>query len=115
MSKRDPLLRLRHMRDFSRKAMTLVQGKSRSDLEEDETLRLAVTHLVELVGEAASQVPASERNRFPNIQWPKIISMRNRLIHGYDYIDYDILWDAITANLPQLVDQLEAILSPESN
>ena len=114
MSKRDPLLRLRHMQDFCRKALVMVQGKSRSDLEEDEKLRYALTHLVELVGEAASQVPAEERSRFPEIPWPKIISMRNRLIHGYDYVDYDILWDAVTTNLPQLLAQLEAILASEN-
>jgi len=114
MSKRDPLLRLRHMRDFCRKALAMIEGKSRGDLEEDEKLRYALTHLVELVGEAASQVPAAERSRFPQIPWPKIVSMRNRLIHGYDYVDYDILWDAITTNLPQLLAQLEAILPTEN-
>jgi len=114
MSKRDPLVRLRHMLEFSRKALALASGKTRSSLEQDETLRLALTHLVELVGEAASQVPDEVQKKYPQIPWPKIISMRNRLIHGYDYVDYDILWDAITTNLPQLIPQLEAaLLSPD--
>jgi uncharacterized protein with HEPN domain len=46
----------------------------------------------------------------PQIPWPKIISMRNRLIHGYDSIDYDILWDAITKNLPLLLAEIDKIL-----
>jgi len=113
MSKRDPLLRLRHMRDFSRKALNLTAGQTKTEMENNETLRFALTHLVELVGEAASQVPPEVQKSYPQIPWPKIISMRNRLIHGYDYVDYDILWDAITTNLPQLLAQLDAILPPE--
>ena len=58
---------------------------------------------------------AAEANgvRDAQIPWPKIVSMRNRLIHGYDYIDFDILWQAITRNLPQLLNQLEQVLSED--
>lgn len=48
-----------------------------------------------------------------NIPWPKIISMRNRLIHGYDFVDYDIVWDAATISIPELLPELESILPPE--
>ncbi|MBI2357942.1 MAG: DUF86 domain-containing protein [Deltaproteobacteria bacterium] len=59
-----------------------------------------MTHLVELVGEAAGQIPRATQKRYRDIPWPKIVSMRNRLIHGYDFVDYDILWDTITQDLP---------------
>lgn len=113
MSKHDPLVRLRHMRDFARKAIALSDDKSKTDLEQDETLRLALTHLVELVGEAASQVPLEVQQAYPGIPWPKIVGMRNRLIHGYDFIDYNILWDALKFNLPQLLKELDRALPPE--
>ena len=100
MSKREPKVRLLHMRDFARKAISLIENKSKADLIEEEVLRLAVTHLVELVGEAASQIPREIQEEYPQIPWPKIIGMRNRLIHGYDFIDFDILWDALDKNLP---------------
>ena len=110
MSRHDPLVRLKHMRDFARKAITLSDGKTKTDLEQDETLRLALTHLFELVGEAASQVPPEVQQAHSGIPWPKIVGMRNRLIHGYDFIDYAILWNALTLNLPELVEQLDRIL-----
>jgi uncharacterized protein with HEPN domain len=76
-------------------------------------LRLALTRLLELVGEAASRYPRELQDQYPQIPWPKLISMRNRLIHGYDFIDYNILWDAVTENLPNLLAEIEKILPSE--
>jgi uncharacterized protein with HEPN domain len=111
MSRHDPLARLLHMRDFARKALELTQGKRRADLENDEVLRLALTRLVELIGAAASRVPLETQAQYPEIPWAKMVSMRNRLIHGYDFGDIDILWDTLRVNLPMLLAQLEAILA----
>jgi len=110
MSRHDPLVRLRHMRDFARKAVELTCNKERSDLDNDEVLRLALTHLVELIGEAAGQVPPEIQAQFSQISWGKIVSMRHRLIHGYDFVDQDILWGTLRVNLPELLAQLEPIL-----
>ena len=110
MSRHDPLARFLHMRDFTRKALELTQGKSRADLENEEVLRLALTRLVELICEAASHVPPETQAQYPEIPWAKIVSMRNRLTHGYDFVDIDILWDTLRVNLPALLAQLEAIL-----
>lgn len=98
------------MRDHARKALDMIQGRKREDLDSNEMLRLALTHLVELVGEAASQVPASVQAQYQRIPWPKITGMRHRLIHGYDSVDHDILWDTITQSLPGLIETLERIL-----
>ncbi len=110
MSRRDPIVRLLHMRDYARKAVAMIEGQTRDDLNSDEKLRLALTHLVELVGEAASQVPVEVQSQHPEIPWPKVVSMRHRLIHGYDFVDYDILWNTITQSLPGLIAELERIL-----
>ena len=110
MTEHDHTIRLMHMRDYVRKAIAIAKGKTRADLEADEILCFALTHLVELVGEAANKYPVEKQEQYPAIAWPKIISMRNRLIHGYDSIDYDILWDAITKNFPPLLLELEKIL-----
>ena len=67
MSKHDPFIRLLHMRDYVRKAMKLLEGKSQQALEEDEVLCLAMTHLVELVGEAANKCPIEIRDRYSQI------------------------------------------------
>jgi uncharacterized protein with HEPN domain len=110
MSDRDPMVRLFHMRDYAVKIGTLIAGKNKADFEQDEVLCLAVTRLIELIGEAASQYPKELQMQYPQIPWAKIISMRNRLIHGYDFVDYDIMWNAITMNIPQLLVELEEIL-----
>jgi len=113
MSKRDPKIRLLHMRDYAQKAVFMVKGKSRNNFNKDEKLQLAVTRLVELIGEAASQVPTEFRRKYQEIPWKQIIGTRHRLIHGYDFVDYDILWDTVNRNLPELIDELNHILEKD--
>ena len=114
MPRHDPKVRLQHMREYAQKALAMIQGQKREDLENDEKLRLALTRLVELIGEAANQVPAEIKDLYPEIPWPKIIGMRHRLIHGYDFVDDDILWNTITGNLPSLIETLSGILGEDS-
>ena len=103
------------MRDYARKAVEMAYGQTRQDLDVNEMLRLALTHLVELVGEAASQVPEETQAQYPQIPWPQVIGMRHRLIHGYDKVDYDILWETIERNLPDLIAALDRALNENSN
>ncbi|GMW05524.1 MAG: DUF86 domain-containing protein [Gammaproteobacteria bacterium] len=57
---------------------------------------------IELLGEAARQIPPEVRGRAPDIEWTKIIALRNILIHGYFGIDDDILWDVVTRRVGPL-------------
>jgi uncharacterized protein with HEPN domain len=84
-------------------------GKSRADLETDRVLSLAVVRLLEILGEAAGRVPSEVQQVHPSIPWSHIIGMRNRLIHGYDRVDLDIVWSVVVADLPPLVARLEEI------
>jgi uncharacterized protein with HEPN domain len=115
MARHDPRVRLLHMRDFARQAVAMTKGQTRDDLDDDDKLRLALTHLVELIGEAANQVPDDIQALHPEIPWPKIIGMRHRLIHGYDRVDFDILWDTIIRRLPGLITSLDRILGKETD
>ncbi len=67
--------------------------------------------LIEVVGEAANKVSGDVRERNPDIPWREIIAMRNRIIHGYDAVDFDILWAVIRQDLPDLIPRLERLLS----
>lgn len=108
MSRLDATTALRDMLDHAREAVSLAQGKTRTDLDSDRLLNLALVRLLEIVGEAASRVPEEERARHTEIPWPQIISLRNRLIHGYDSVDFDILWQIVSVDLPSLIVALEA-------
>ncbi len=114
MSRRSSVVRLRHMLDHAREAVALVQGKTRADLMGTRLLQLGLVHLVEIVGEAAARVPKEERAKYPAIPWEDVVGMRNKLIHGYDTVDLDILWDTVTDDLPRLIDELEKVVPPEA-
>jgi uncharacterized protein with HEPN domain len=101
------------MLDHAREAVALVQGKRRVDLDSDRLLNLALVRLLEIIGEAANRIPEEEQARYPQIPWPQIVSLRNRLIHGYDSVDFDILWQIVTEDLPPLIASLEGIVSSQ--
>jgi uncharacterized protein with HEPN domain len=107
-------VRLRHMLDAARKTLDFTNGRSRSDLDTDEQLTLAVVRLLEIIGEAAKKVTAETRRPHPEIPWREIASTRDRLIHGYFDVDLDVVWSIATGDLPGLVASLEAILEPEA-
>jgi uncharacterized protein with HEPN domain len=111
MTRRDDAARMRHMLDHAAEALALAQGRTRADLDADRTFNLAMTRLLEIVGEAAARATESARDRYPQIPWAQIASLRNRLIHGYDEVDFDILWDIVQEDLPVLVVELRSIFA----
>lgn len=108
----EDLTRMRHMLESAREAKALIKGKSRQDLNAERILSLALVRLLEIVGEAANRVSKTTRLKFSDIPWAQIISLRNRLIHGYDEVDMDVLWKILTDDLPSLIAQLERIEYP---
>jgi uncharacterized protein with HEPN domain len=110
MSKHDDNVSMRHMLDNAREAFQMIQGRTRNDLDTDRMLQLALTRLVEIIGEAVTRVSLETRQRQRAIPWAEIIGLRNRLIHGYDAVDLNILWEIIQTDLPQLIKALELIL-----
>ncbi len=111
MPRHDDTTRLRHMLDHARRAVQLASGRPRADLDADELFGLAMTRLLEVIGEAAARVGRATRDQHPQIPWPSIAGMRNRLIHGYDQVDFNVLWDAVKYDLPALIAELEKILA----
>jgi uncharacterized protein with HEPN domain len=114
MTQHDPWVRIRHMLKHAREAVALARSRHRSDFDGDRVLQLAMTRLVEIVGEAASKVAPDVRQRYSSVPWNQIVGMRQRLVHGYDSVDLEVLWDTVTDDLPTLVKQLEAIIPGES-
>jgi uncharacterized protein with HEPN domain len=110
MSRRETQKALQHMLDYSRESIALAHGKSRQDLDNDRTFNLAQARLLEIIGEAANRVPIEFQMEHLEIEWGQIVSLRNRLIHGYDSIDFDIMWSIIQFDLPELVGKLKKII-----
>lgn len=110
MSRRESAIPLRHMLDHAREARSMVEGKTRTDLDKDRMLNLSLVRLLEIVGEAANRTTKEERKKYSQIPWSKIVGLRNRLIHGYDLVDFDVLWQIINDDLRPLIEQLEQIL-----
>lgn len=110
MTQHDDSVRLRHMLDAAREAVALSRGRNRSDLDTDRLYNLAMVRLVEIIGEAAARVSKPTCAKYPKIPWSEITGVRNRLIHGYDRVDFDILWDILRLDLPELINHLEEIL-----
>ncbi|MBI1929331.1 DUF86 domain-containing protein [Candidatus Poribacteria bacterium] len=113
MPRHENAIRLRDMLDHSREAILLMQNKSRAELDTNRLLNLALVRLLEVIGEAANHVSEEERSRHSEIPWAQIVSLRNRLIHGYNSIDFDILWQIVTQDLPPLIAALEKIIPSE--
>ncbi|MCC7207773.1 MAG: DUF86 domain-containing protein [Anaerolineae bacterium] len=109
MSVQDDATRVRHMLDAARKVLTFTSGVDRQAFEQDEMRLLAVVRLIEILGEAASRVSAELRAAHPDIPWPAITGMRNRLIHAYFAVDIDRVWETVSLSIPSLISQLETI------
>ena len=114
MSKAEDVVRLRHMLDAARKATDFTKLCERSDLDKDEKLALAIVRLLEILGEAAKGVSEQVRQEYPAIPWRQIAGTRDRLIHGYFDVDYDIVWKIVSMDLAPVVEKLqEALRNPE--
>jgi uncharacterized protein with HEPN domain len=102
-------LRLKHMLDTERKVIEFSTGHSRADLNTNQILASALIREVCVIGEAAASISIGEREQLVGIPWKSIIGMRNRLVHAYDRVDLDILWDTIVNDIPQLIGELERL------
>lgn len=108
--RKDDEIRLRHMKDAAQEALSFSCDRSRSDLDSDRMLEHSLVRCIEIIGEAASQVTKETQRQLPNIPWPSMVAMRNRLIHAYFDIDLDRVWDTVTDDLPPLIAALDVIL-----
>jgi len=109
--RRDDLIRMRHMLDAAKEAVSFIRARKRADLDKDRMLTLSIVKSVEIIGEAASKVTIESREAQPEIPWADIIAMRNRLIHVYFDIDLDRVWDTAAYELPPLIAALEKALA----
>ena len=109
--KREDRVRLQHMLDAAIEIQQYVQSSAREDLNRDRKLVHSLVRLLEIIGEAATQVSEELRGRVPDIPWSVIVGMRNRLIHAYFSINLNVVWSTSTEDIPLLVTDLKKLLS----
>lgn len=103
--------RLQHALDACNAIGKFVKSRSLADYEEDEMLRAAVERKFEIVGEALHLAEIADEtigDLIPDFR--NIVGLRNRIIHGYEIIDDELIWRVTQSNLPRLVKQLESLL-----
>ena len=104
---------LQHILDEVAYLTTRVQGLDKTSFVRDPTLKRAFVRSLEIIGEAAKQVPESVRQRAPHIDWRAVSGMRDRLIHSDFGVDYDIVWDVVTNKAPTLEREVRRLLDEE--
>jgi uncharacterized protein with HEPN domain len=113
-SKREPRVYLWDARAAAEAVLRFARGKSFDDLLKDDLLRSAIERQLQIVGEALSQLARADAEiagRIPLLR--QIIAFRNILVHGYDSIDYENVWQVIQKDVPDLISTLSSLLGPD--
>ena len=99
------------MVDAMEKAEILLRDVTYDQFEADFRINFAVVRALEIVGEAAKRLPMTLRTQYPNIPWKHMAGMRDRIIHGYDTVDLEIVWDVVKRDIPKIKPQIQQILN----
>lgn len=95
------------------KIQGLTEGSSLEALSRDDTAQAAVLYHLVIIGEAASKLPSVLLERYPEVPWHAVVALRNRVIHGYFGIDWNLIWQAVTEHVPALRETVARILWKE--
>ena len=107
---KDDITRVKHILDSSKDILVFINNKERQDLDKDRMLVLSLVKSIEIIGEAANKISDELKSKHSSIPWEDIIGMRNRLIHTYFDIDYDIVWQTVKDEIPKLIKELKKII-----
>ncbi|MFN0118541.1 MAG: DUF86 domain-containing protein [Elusimicrobiota bacterium] len=110
MSKRDISLFLKDILTAINKTQRFVLGKTFEDFQGDDLLIDGVTRNLEVIGEAAKQIPEEFRSRYKEINWTRVVGFRNIAIHEYFEVDIEIVWTIATKQLEPLRKSIEKML-----
>jgi uncharacterized protein with HEPN domain len=96
-------------------AQDFVDGIDWETFASDLMRQAAVTRQIEIIGEASRRISTESRMTMPDIPWHKMIGMRNRLIHEYEDVDIEAIWETIQIALPELIVVIEEIMNNIEN
>ena len=107
MSKRDFRLYFEDILESTKKIEGYIANLTYNDFVKDNKTIDAVVRNLETIGEAAKQIDEETKKKYDDIPWREIVDFRNRIIHGYFVIDYEIIWQIISKDLPDLKQKVE--------
>ena len=108
------LFYVKDMIEFCERVRCYTASQDQTSFEADLLRYDATIRNLELIGEAASNVPRSVRDAFPDVPWRAIVALRNRLIHGYSGIDNDIVWTIVQDAVPETLSALRHLLDTKN-
>ena len=85
-------------------------GRGRQAFVADELIQTYIVHNLQILGEAVAKIPTEQQREYPELPWPKMVGMRNVLVHNYFNIDLDIVWQVVESELPALKEKIGRIL-----
>lgn len=109
-----PLEYLRHILDETVYILSKSRDTTKPDFINDDTLKRAFVRSLEIIGEASKKVTAEIRDKYPEVEWRLMAGMRDRLIHDYFGVDYELVWDVVKKKVSKLKEDIETILRQES-
>src|SRR3972149_565522 len=98
--------------DAVRRILTSVEGISYEEWSRDQNLRELVAYRLAVIGEASNRISDSMRAQHPEVPWRRMVNQRNVLIHAYDEIDFDLVWQVVQNELRSLIAKIESIMPP---
>ncbi|WP_143763377.1 HepT-like ribonuclease domain-containing protein [Methanothrix harundinacea] len=101
--KRDHLDYLQDILSMIEKVEEFTEDLSLEEFEESEMVYFAVIRALEVMGEAAKQVPTEVKRRYPEVPWSRMAGMRDKMIHGYFGVDLHIVWETATRSIPNTI------------
>ena len=110
---KDDLVYIGHMLDTACKVAEKVQGIRRTDFDKDENLRIALAHLIQVIGEAARHVSPAFRDAHPEVPWQAIVGMRHKVVHDYMNVDENVVWKTATKEITELISHLAPLVPPQ--